>query len=153
MSALTFFNLTVLQFEVQFCVTVELKSQEEAIQSKRYQVIMHNGDNIVLDALNPYDLWLQVYYLHTEIASHDNIIEACGGEQPENITTMNDFVTWYVERFVQSGTKYISVYEIAEDEVEYFDEPECEEECEEDCEEECEEECENEFENEFEAEC
>jgi hypothetical protein len=133
MAAFQFLNFNLLpgDFEVQFFRTVELKAKDNGLL-KRYQVTSSTNDYFVVDAKNPYDLWMQLneFYPQLDIGFVDHIFENIKKEELEqsNITTMNEFVTWYINRFMDKGTDKLSVYEISEEENEYFNDQICDEE-------------------------
>jgi len=128
MSTFNFLNLSELAFETQFLKTVELNAQEDG-PVKRYQVTSQYDGEFVLEAKNQYDLWLKLNdrYSQLDVCFINHIFECLEQDDFEKISaelvTMSDFVKWYMPRFMEKGSFLYSVYEIAEDEYDYFDEP------------------------------
>jgi hypothetical protein len=156
MSTFNFLNLSADAFEVQFFNTIELKSKEDG-QIKRYQITSMKNEHYVVEAKNPYDLWLQLneFYPQVDMVYIDHILETFDNKLAVTqinqtyayITTMSDFVELYMTRFMENGTDFLSVYEITESEDEYFYEEEEEQEEQEEEQEEQEEEQEEEEES------
>ena len=126
------FSLSESVIEEQFFESMATLAEQVEGAPKRYQITTVDDEDFVIDAANPSDLWQQIHARDPEqtLGFFEHVDEVA------EFANMSDFVQWYTKRFVEHGTDEFSVYEIGDDEIEYFDEPDVAEEEEEEEEEE-----------------